>query len=83
MKICSALSLILPGINLVKTRANMVANLTAALCTLLMLGACSPGNDETPSPKLFKQQRDALDKAKAVEPAQQQQDEAQRKASEY
>ncbi len=83
MENCLALLLILFGINLVKTRAGMITNLAAALYVLLMLTACSPSNDETPAPKLFKQQRDVLDKAKAVEPAQQQQDEAQRKASEY
>lgn len=83
MENCLVLLLILFGIYLVKTRTEMITNLTAALCALLMLTACSPSNDETPAPKMFKQQRDVLDKAKAVEPAQQQQDEAQRKASEY
>lgn len=57
-------------------------NRTAALCALLLLGACSPNNDQTPPPKVFKEQRDVLDKAKTVDPAQQQQDEAQRKAIE-
>jgi len=52
---------------------------TAALCAILLLGACSPGNDPTPPPKLLKEQRDVLDKSKTVDPAQQQQDEAQRK----
>ena len=56
---------------------------TATLCALLLLGACSPNKEEkTPPPKLFEEQRDALDKAKTVNPAQQQQDEEQRKAIE-
>lgn len=56
---------------------------TIALCTLLLLTACSPGNEEkTPPPKLFKEQRDALDKAKAVDAAQQEQAEKQRKEME-
>jgi hypothetical protein len=52
-----------------------------ALCLLLLLGACSPSNT-TPAPKLFKEQRDILDKAKAIDPALQQQSEDQRKAIE-
>lgn len=56
---------------------------TAAFCALLLLSACSPGNDaKAPPPKLFEEQRDALDKAKTVNSAQQQQDEEQRKAIE-
>ncbi len=66
-----------------KSKMNFGTNLAAALCALLLLCACSPNNNEPPAPKLFKEQRDLLDKAKAVEPAQQQQDEAQRKGSEY
>ncbi len=57
-------------------------NSGAALGVLLLLGACSPHDNETPAPKIFLEQRDALDKAKAVDPASQQQDEAQRKAIE-
>jgi len=57
-------------------------NPDAALCLLLLLGACSPHDDATPAPKIFQEQRDALDKAKTVDPAAQQQDEAQRKAIE-
>lgn len=54
---------------------------TATLCALLLLGACSPSNNEnTPPPKLFAEQRDALDKAKTISPEQQKHDEAQRKA---
>jgi hypothetical protein len=55
-------------------------NRTAALCTLLLLGACSPSKEEqTPPPKLFEAERSALDKAKTVDGTQQQPDEAQRK----
>ena len=57
--------------------------LTAAfLCALLLLGACSPNSDEPPAPKLFEEQRDALDKAKAVDAAQQKQNAEQQKAIE-
>jgi len=53
---------------------------TAALCAILLLGACSPSNEgKTPPPELFKQERDALEKAKAVDAAQQEQAEKQRK----
>jgi hypothetical protein len=53
----------------------------ATLCTLLLLGACSPNNSEkAPPPKLFAEQRDALDKAKTVNPEQQKHDEEQQKA---
>jgi hypothetical protein len=45
------------------------------------LSACSPDNkDNTPPPKLFATQRDALDKAKTVNAAQQKNDEEQHKA---
>ena len=54
---------------------------TLALFTILLLGACSP-SETTPPAKLFKEQRDALDQAKAIEAAQQQQAEEQRKAIE-
>jgi hypothetical protein len=47
----------------------------------LLLCACSPG-DNQPAPKLFKDQRDVLDKAKTVEGTQQSQDAEQRKAIE-
>ena len=46
---------------------------------LLLLSACSPSNT-TPLPKLFNEQRDALDQAKTIEAAQQQQAEKQHKA---
>jgi hypothetical protein len=48
------------------------------LAFLTLLSACGQSNDQ-PAPKLFKEQRDALDKAKAVDPALQQQNEEQRK----
>ncbi len=51
------------------------------LCALLLLSACGKSEDQ-PAPKLFKDQRDVLDKAKTVDPAQQKQDEEQRKAIE-
>jgi major membrane immunogen (membrane-anchored lipoprotein) len=54
---------------------------TALLCALLLLGACGK-SDNPPVPKLFKDQRDVLDKAKTVDPAMQKQDEEQRKAIE-
>lgn len=49
-----------------------------ALCALL-LAACSPDEHKAPAPKLFAPQREALDKARAVAPAQQQQAQEQRK----
>jgi uncharacterized membrane protein YgcG len=52
------------------------------LCALLLLTACSPNGNTTPTPKLFKEQRQTLDQAKAIDPAQQQQSEEQRKAIE-
>lgn len=56
---------------------------TIPLCMLLLLGACTPDKNEgTPRPKLFEEQRNALDQAKAVNAEQQKQDEAQRKAVE-
>jgi len=51
------------------------------LSSLLLLTACSPG-DNQPTPKLFKDQRDVLDKAKTVDDTQQNQDAEQRKAIE-
>ena len=51
------------------------------LSTLLLLAGCSPG-DSQPAPKLFKDQRDVLDKAKTVDGTQQNQDAEQRKAIE-
>lgn len=50
------------------------------LSPLFLLAACGPG-DSAP-PKLFEQQREALDKAKAVEGMQQEQAEKQRKEME-
>jgi uncharacterized lipoprotein len=58
----------------------MIVRLTAFLA-LLLLSACSPSNsDKTPPPKLFAEQREALDKAKTVAPEQQKHDEEQQKA---
>ncbi len=51
------------------------------LCALFLLGACGK-TDTQPAPKLFKDQIDVLDKAKAVDPALQKQDEEQRKSIE-
>jgi major membrane immunogen (membrane-anchored lipoprotein) len=48
------------------------------LCAILLLGACGK-SDNQPAPKLFQDQRNALDKAKAVDPAMQKQNEEQRK----
>lgn len=55
---------------------------TVLLCALLLLSACSPNNSDTPAPKLFKDQRDVLDKARTVDSTQQNQDAEQRKAIE-
>lgn len=52
------------------------------LCTLLLLAACKPGDNQPPAPKLFEEQRGTVDKAKAVEDTQQQQAEEQKKAIE-
>jgi len=51
----------------------------ALLCAILLLSACGPGGKDAPPPKLFQDQRDVLDKAKAVDSALQKQDEEQRK----
>ena len=51
------------------------------LCAILLLSACGK-SDNQPAPKLFKDQIDVLDKAKAVDPALQQQTDEQRKAIE-
>ena len=54
-------------------------------CTLLfalfLLGACGKSESQ-PAPKLFKDQIEVLDKAKAVDPALQKQDDEQRKSIE-
>ena len=53
----------------------------ATLFALIPICACNPGNSEKASPpKLFAEQREALDKAKTVAPEQKKQDEEQRKA---
>lgn len=53
----------------------------ALLCTILLLTACGQ-SDNQPTPKLFKDQRDALDKAKTVDATLQKQAEEQRKTTE-
>jgi len=60
----------------------MTYRIATLLCTILLLAACSPNDNEPPAPKLFEDQRDALDKAKAVDAEQQKQDEERRKALE-
>lgn len=47
---------------------------------LVLLSACSPNDSPAPTPKLFSESRDALDKAKAVEGVLQQQNAAQQQA---
>lgn len=59
----------------------MTRRAVVLLCASLLLGACGQG-DNPPAPKLFKDQQDALDKAKAVDPAMQKQEDAQRQAIE-
>ncbi|MDD5057734.1 MAG: hypothetical protein PHQ60_07660 [Sideroxydans sp.] len=53
-------------------------NLTL-LCTILLLGACSPSDDKAPPPKLFADQREALDQAKTIAAEQQKALEQQQK----
>ena len=48
------------------------------LCAILLLSACGKSDDQ-PAPKLFKDQIDTLDKAKAVDGTLQKQNEEQRK----
>ncbi|MBI5005729.1 MAG: hypothetical protein HZB95_01260 [Nitrosomonadales bacterium] len=52
---------------------------TAAFLSILLLSACSPGDDDAPPPKLFEDQRQALDKAKEVNSIQLDAAEKQRK----
>ena len=59
----------------------MICRTAALLCASLLLCACGQG-DNPPAPKLFEDQRDALDKAKAIDPAIQKQDDEQRKSIE-
>lgn len=60
----------------------MTYRIATLLCATLLLAACSPKDNEPPAPKLFEGQRDALDKAKAVDAELQKRDEAQQKAME-
>lgn len=59
----------------------LLSYFTFPLCALLLCG-CSPNNDPTPAPKLFKEQRDVLDKAKGIDESQQRLFEEQQKALE-
>jgi hypothetical protein len=49
------------------------------LCAILLLSACGPGGNDALPPKLFQDQRNALDKARTVDATQQKQNEEQRK----
>jgi hypothetical protein len=60
----------------------MTNRTTIFLCAILLLSACGPGGNDAPPPKLFQDQRNALNKAKAVDATQQEQNEEQRKAIE-
>jgi uncharacterized membrane protein YgcG len=82
MEILLILLLLLIIVFLQMTQPDIGSTYRVALCAVLLLSACSPSDNQTPAPKLFKEQRDVLDKAKAVDPAQQQQGESQRKAIE-
>ncbi|MBI5889913.1 MAG: hypothetical protein HZB47_04460 [Nitrosomonadales bacterium] len=55
---------------------------TAVLVSALFLLAACGKSDEQPAPKLFQDQREALDKAKAVDAAAKKLEEEQRKAIE-
>ncbi len=59
----------------------MTCRTATLLCVIMLLGACGQ-SDNQPAPKLFKDQRDVLDKAKTVEGTLQKQNEEQRKAIE-
>jgi hypothetical protein len=52
----------------------------ALLCTLLLLAACAPDNQ--PPPKIFKEQTDALAKAKALDAEMQKQNAERQKTIE-
>ncbi|MBU0621704.1 MAG: hypothetical protein KJ795_07640 [Gammaproteobacteria bacterium] len=60
----------------------MNRHIALILASALLLSACSPGDEDHPAPKLFEDQREALDKAKAVEDKVLDQAEQQRKAME-
>lgn len=51
-----------------------------AASALLLFSACNPNEPHAPTPKLFNESRDALDKAKAVEGIVQQQNAAQQQS---
>ena len=52
--------------------------LCCALLTLSLLAACSPNDEQQPKAKLFEQERNVLEKSKAVDAAQQQQSQQQK-----
>ncbi len=56
----------------------MTTRMIALLCTCLLLGACGQSSEQPP-PKLFEDQRAALEKAKALDAELQAQDEKQKK----
>lgn len=60
----------------------MRTDIAVILSAALMLGACSRSDTPPPTPKLFEEQRDALDKAKEVGAMQLDAAEQQRKAME-
>jgi hypothetical protein len=56
--------------------------LLTATCALLLLTACGNKPEETPPPKIFQEERQVLDQAKALAAEQQKLDEDQRKTIE-
>jgi len=60
----------------------MAHRLTTLICAIFLFSACGPNENPPPAPKLFEEQRDALDKAKAVDAEQQKLAEERRKAIE-
>lgn len=60
----------------------MRPHIAVILCTSMLLGACSRSEPPPPAPKLFEEQRNALDKAKDVSAMQLEAAEQQRKAME-
>jgi ABC-type uncharacterized transport system auxiliary subunit len=66
-----------PASNVFRSRRVSMKRLLAALACLALLAACDSGS---PPPKLYEPQRNALDKAKAVDDTVQQAAERQRRA---
>ncbi|MEQ1913617.1 MAG: hypothetical protein ABL855_00855 [Sideroxydans sp.] len=54
----------------------------AATCSLLLFTACDSKTEPTPAPKIFQEERQILDQAKAAAAEQEKQAEEQRKAIE-